>query len=230
MDDKYKIFKQYDWNNSKDWQQYYENLYPKPPSSRLEFWKKKYYKLKVDSTFDINYQPQEDNASQNNSFYRSENLNNNSNSYNNVPSNNNKFTIDCIESCSFALFLLSTLPKFDFTLYFALVGLLIKIFKKTGIPQFNMIFLQTLFNENYFQQLVYVGLLLIDRLNFFSLFPIIITSIISVSIFIRRYLTRYTYLLNYANSIMNYRNELIRISSRLEIAIGFFLIIGFLLV
>ena len=231
MDEKYRRFKDFNWSTSKEWLQYYENLYPKPPSNRLDFWKKKFYKLKVDSEFDLNYESQtgntNPNSAQNNQNTNRETSNNNSNPNYQGTTQINKYLIDCIELGFFGIFLLSILPKFYFTLYFALLGLLIKIFKKTGTPKFNMAFLQILFNENYFQQLVYTFLLLIDRLNIFTLFPIVITSVITVCIFIRRYLSNYHKLTYYANYVMNNRATLIRISSRLELATGFLLILGY---
>jgi len=236
MDEKHKQFKQFNWFTSKEWLQYYENLYPKPPSNRIEFWKKKFYKLKVDSEFDMNYESSSGNTipnstTQNNQYSNRGTSNNNtdpySNSNNQGTTQNNKYLIDCSELCMFSIFLISILPKFSFTLYFALLGLLIKIFKKMGLPNLNMVFLQTLFNENYFQQFIYTFLLLIDKINLFTLFPIIITSVITVCIFIRRYLTNYNRLIFYANIVMNNRATLIRMSSRLELATGFLLIIGY---
>ena len=59
MDKKYKKFKKYNWAYSDDWQNYYRNLYPSPPISKLLHYKKKFYRNYIDPDFDINYVPPE---------------------------------------------------------------------------------------------------------------------------------------------------------------------------
>ena len=79
MEDKYKKFKEFDWVNSQEWQSYYRNLYPTPPPSKIEKYKKKFYKLKVDNDFDINYNPPEPKTNNTNT---NTNTNTNYNNYN----------------------------------------------------------------------------------------------------------------------------------------------------
>ena len=59
MDKKYKKFKKYNWAYSNDWQNYYRNLFPSPPISKLLHYKKKFYRNYIDPDFDINYIPPE---------------------------------------------------------------------------------------------------------------------------------------------------------------------------
>jgi hypothetical protein len=59
MDRKYNKFKKYNWAYSDDWQNYYRNLYPSPPISKLLHYKKKFYRNYIDPDFDINYIPPE---------------------------------------------------------------------------------------------------------------------------------------------------------------------------
>jgi hypothetical protein len=57
MDRKYADFKKFDFGASESWQTYYDNLYPKPPLNKVEKFKKKWYKQKVDPLFDVAYEP-----------------------------------------------------------------------------------------------------------------------------------------------------------------------------
>ena len=59
MERKYKKFKKFNWAYSNDWQNYYRNLYPPPPISKLLHYKKKFYRYYIDPEFDINYIPPE---------------------------------------------------------------------------------------------------------------------------------------------------------------------------
>ena len=52
MEEKYRQYLQYDWNNSEEWKLYFNNIFPVPPSSRVDYYKKKFYKLKIDPDFE----------------------------------------------------------------------------------------------------------------------------------------------------------------------------------
>jgi len=62
MEIKYKKFKKFNFAYSNDWQNYYRNLYPPPPISKLLHYKKKFYRNYIDPDFDINYIPPEGEA------------------------------------------------------------------------------------------------------------------------------------------------------------------------
>ena len=62
MERKYKKFKKFNWAYSNDWQNYYRNLYPPPPISKLLHYKKKFYRNYIDPDFDITYIPPEGEA------------------------------------------------------------------------------------------------------------------------------------------------------------------------
>mmetsp|Transcript_55227 Transcript_55227/g.108032 ORF Transcript_55227/g.108032 Transcript_55227/m.108032 type:complete len:374 (+) Transcript_55227:204-1325(+) len=47
-----KKFLEFDWTDSR-WQDYLRNLEPTPPQSKILKWKKKFYKSKIDSDFDV---------------------------------------------------------------------------------------------------------------------------------------------------------------------------------
>jgi hypothetical protein len=85
MENKYMEFIRYDWDNSEEWKNYLENIFPPPPQSRILYYKKKFYKLKVDSNFDINYIPGNGHLNNNNNA----NLNQRNNQNNNQRNNQN---------------------------------------------------------------------------------------------------------------------------------------------
>ncbi len=87
MEAKYKKFLEFKWENSSEWQMYYTNLFPTPPSHKILHYKKKFYKLKVDSDFDINYSPASENNA-NSSSSSSTNTNANSNTRSNYSTGN----------------------------------------------------------------------------------------------------------------------------------------------
>lgn len=101
MEEKYKKFKEFDWVNNEEWQSYYRNLYPAPPPKKILRYKKKFFRNKIDSDFDIDYVPPEEKEEEENKQQQQQNSNtsssqstnsdkNNNNSFNNSNNNNNQ--------------------------------------------------------------------------------------------------------------------------------------------
>lgn len=88
MEEKFNQFLRYDFRNSPEWKAYYDNIFPSPPVNRLEHYKRKFYKLKIDNDFDVNYDPSRPNYNPNNPNNQNQNSNSNSNPNNN---NNSQF-------------------------------------------------------------------------------------------------------------------------------------------
>ncbi len=59
MEQKFKSFQDFDWSNNQGWQSYFSNLFPTPPLSKVERFKRKWYRDNVDKDFDVTYQPSE---------------------------------------------------------------------------------------------------------------------------------------------------------------------------
>ena len=57
MEEKYKQFEKINWEKNEDWQIYFSNLTPTPPGNRVLYYKKKFYKHRIDYEFDVNYDP-----------------------------------------------------------------------------------------------------------------------------------------------------------------------------
>ena len=218
MEIKFKAFSQYSWQNSAEWQLYYENLFPKPPGNRIEFWKKKFYKLKVDGDFDIKWEKPAE-AQYNNR--QATNFN--------YPSSNPPFAsgsildliVTSIECGLWIYFFVSIFLVKHQVLKIVCLALIIRVFRRVGFPKLKMEFAQNLFLDEHFQLFLYSCLFFIDRLNFFVLLPLEITAILNISEYFKTYLK-----VGFLNFIFRKRVDLAIIRANLEIAVGFFLIIG----
>ena len=222
MEQKYKAFSQYDWRNSSDWQLYYENLTPKPPGNRIEHWKKKFYKLKVDEDFDIKWEaPAIPQSNPSRPTSTSQNFN--------YPSANPPFTTGSTLDIIFAglecgmwlYFFVSLFLVRHQILKILCLALVIRTFRRVGYPKFKMEFAQNLFLDEHFQLLLYSCLLFIDRINYFVLVPQMITAVLNIADFFKTYLK-----ITVFDFVFRKRVELAKVRANLEIAVGFFLILG----
>ena len=57
MEQKYKEYLNYNFANNEEYRRYIDAIEPPPPYSKIEYYKKKFYRLKVDKEFDIDYNP-----------------------------------------------------------------------------------------------------------------------------------------------------------------------------
>jgi len=225
MEIKYKSFKDYDWRNSSEWQLYYENLFPKPPGNRIEFWKKKFYKLKVDSDFDINWEP----PATTTQTGSTQGANTNHQQSFHYPSANPPFVtgskmdigIAGIECGIWLYFFLAIVAAKHQVLKVLCVGLIIRVFRRIGFPKFKMEYAQNLFLDEHFQLFLYTCLFFIDRLNLFVLVPLVITALLNIADFFKTYIKVKTF-----DYIFRKRVELAAIRANIEVAVGFFLVIG----
>ena len=189
MDNKYMEFIRYDWNNSVEWKNYLENIFPSPPQNRILHYKKKFYKLKIDPDFDINYIPGQNNnnENQNNNQRNNQNQNNENEMRNGNRNNNNNFNIDVdimfividiiISFTSFLAFFIHLKTSINM-----LIGCLIyKLIKKEGKPKFEQQYLINIINNENFSYLILILLLFIDNSkNYFIVIPIIVYNLIDI--------------------------------------------------
>jgi hypothetical protein len=235
MEEKYKKFQEFNWTNSKEWQNYLQyDLYPTPPLNKIEFFKKKFYRSKIDPDFDINYSPDITSNQNTNSQYsnRQNNTNTNyrqQNPYMNPPtglSQNLNKILQKLEILFWVFFLISCLMTY-FSLKLSAVALFIRTFRRVGMPKFNMEYAQHVFLDEHFQILLYNLLFMVDSFNLFVLIPILITCFMHFAEFMK--LNNLQVLKNYYEQFYNKRVEVATIRSNLEIAIGFLLIFGIFL-
>ena len=182
-------FIRYDWNNSVEWKNYLENIFPSPPQNRILHYKKKFYKLKIDPDFDINYIPGQNNnnENQNNNQRNNQNQNNENEMRNGNRNNNNNFNIDVdimfividiiISITSFLAFFIHLKTSINM-----LIGCLIyKLIKKEGKPKFEQQYLINIINNENFSYLILILLLFIDNSkNYFIAIPIIVYILIDI--------------------------------------------------
>ena len=182
-------FIRYDWNNSVEWKNYLENIFPSPPQNRILHYKKKFYKLKIDPDFDINYIPGQNNnnENQNNNQRNNQNQNNENEMRNGNRNNNNNFNIDVdimfividiiISFTSFLAFFIHLKTSINM-----LIGCLIyKLIKKEGKPKFEQQYLINIINNENFSYLILILLLFIDNSkNYFIAIPIIVYILIDI--------------------------------------------------
>lgn len=225
MEEKYNKFLEYNWRDSAEWQLYLSNLSEVPPGNKVEHFKKRFYKLKVDPDFDVKWVPQEN-----------QNTSSNYTSYTNTfpqgprPSGGGNFILASpilagVECFIWLAFLGTALVQVH-TLKFACVALIIRILRRIGLPKMSMEYAQCVFLDEHFQILLYALLLLIDRLNLYTLVPLGITAVMNICEFVKSKPGIFAPILPYTNKILNKRVELAMMRANTLIAIGFLLVFG----
>ena len=194
MQDKYKKFKEYDWQHSETWQSYYRNLFPIPPGDKIEKYKRKFYKLKIDPDFDIHYN--EPSAHNNTSSSSSSNSHSTSSNQSNVHSSSSTSSnqviypilklIEIFLLIIFIFSLLTTTPN----LYPILISSLIDIFINCGPPSFTAEYLSLLFQtESLCTLLPSLIMAFTNYTNTFLLIPLCISSILTIHSILLPYTT-----------------------------------------
>jgi hypothetical protein len=222
MEEKYKKFLEFDWTKSTEWQLYYSNLYPTPPGNKILTYKKKFYKNKIDPDFDDKYLPPEPSTTSNTQqqSYAQPNYP--------MPSTTASPILGILEAFVWLIFLGSVIINYH-TLKIACVALLIRVIKRTGKPSFTLQYAQLIFLDEHFQLLLYALLFFIDRSNYFTLVPLIITGILNIGEHFRNNARVFSFLKPYCTIIVNKRVQIAQTRSDIEVAIGFFLVIGIFL-
>ena len=220
METKYKIFQEFSWKDSTEWQNYYRDLYPTPPGTKIEYYKKRFYKLKIDSDFDVAWTP-------------SENTTTNSNTSRPQAATTTSMNTGVskiashFEAISWLFFIITIFYQVH-TLKIGSLALIIRIFRRVGRPRFTMDYAQGLFMDEHFQMLMYVILLMIDRITFFSLLPIAITAVLNLSIYVRQNQAIFRPLVPYCDKVVAKRVEIAKSRANSELGIGFYFVFGVL--
>ena len=246
MDEKYKQFQEYNWVDSKEWQLYYSNLFPTPPPSKILRYKKKFYRNKIDSNFDIDYEPpkEEEKTSTNNTQYPNANQNYSNQTNQETYSNEQTFetyyaaqnlahpinsrSLLLVETISLVIFLLS-LPIRYKTNLLSIIPFLIRSIRLVGIPEFNMTYLQAALMNDACHTLLFAVQIILDRLNYYMLFPVIISTILALCDNARALNVKMPFGQDYVDFVNNKKEEIIQSRAHVEVAIGFVSIIGIFL-
>ena len=234
MEEKYKQFLEYNWENSEEWHSYFRNIFPTPPENKIIRYKKKFYRNKIDSDFDIDYKPansKEEEQEQEKSQSTNNNTNDNkaSSSYS-VPKNDySKTPLLNIETVLMILFFFSLPLKYNSKII-SIIIFLIRSIRLVGIPRFEMGYLYQLLKTESFQTFIYSIEILIEKFNYFLMVPIIISIFVAFCENLKLYNLNLGTKINQIIDLMNNKKEdLLQDKSDIELGMGIFLIVGFML-
>ena len=232
MEEKYKKFIEYNWENSDEWHSYFRNIFPTPPQNKVLRYKKKFYRNKIDPDFDIDYKPinyKEEEPVKSN--YEYNNINNNdskpsssSNNTNNT-SSYSKTPLLNIETVLMILFLFSLFLKYNSKLI-AIITLLMRTIRLVGTPKFEMSYLYQLLKKESFQTLIFAIQLLTYKFNYFLMVPIIIYIIVAICGNIKMYNLSLGKINEIVNLINNKKEDLLQDKSDIEVGMVIFLFVG----
>ena len=231
MEEKYKKFLDFDWQTSKEWQLYWTNLYPTPPPSKIERYKRKFYKNKIDYDFDIDYKPpQSEKPQQNQNSYSNNSTYTDSNSgytytYAYPPFNPiNSVLLKTIETYLLLFFLMSLPFKF-YSKQLASLAYLLRTLRLNGIPKWKVEYLQGLMGIDAIHVLIYSLILFIERFNYYLILPIALATVIDLcdNLNSEKQLNMFK---KYFDMILNRKENLLQDRANIEVGIGFLLIVG----
>ena len=246
MEEKYKKFKEYDWVRSQEWQIYYDNIYPTPPPNKLLRCKKRFYRNKIDPDFDIDYVPPEgESTSTSSSSHRATPPPQQNTSYKpqeqpqtveqafetyraaqSMANPINSSLLMNLETILLVGFIVSLPFKYRTSL-FAILAFLVRSIRLAGIPKFEMVYVQIFIMNDAAHSLLFTMQSLSDRLNYYMIFPIVISAVVALCENLHR--AGATIGKKYIDLVVSKREEIIQSKSHVEIAIGFITIAGIFL-
>ena len=222
MENKYQEFLNYDWSNSSEWRAYYNNLFPAPTGARIDHYKKKFYKLKIDPDFDINYVPrgsESSGAGTDSSARGSPRQRQLSNSF------QAKGLLSILGLFSFCFFSEKT------TLQLFFLTFITQLVNEIGFPELNLIYLQSLLQREVFYNVVYIVILFICRFgesNLISGIIIMSNMIIDCVINAAEFAKEYHQGTIFEAIILN-KNSLLTKKAVLEICLVGFFVVGWVI-
>ena len=238
MEEKYKKFKEYNWENSQEWHSYYENIYPTPPPNKILRYKKKFYRNKIDPDFDIEYSPTNEKEENNHKNSNSNGTNTNSNNtksnyyYSNYSKNSStsliKTPILNIETILMILLLFSLPLKYN-TKLISIICFLIRSIRLVGKPKYDLVYLKQLLKNESFQTVIFSIEILFDKFNYFLLVPIVISTVVALSENIKMYQLNINSINNMNDLIYNKKEDILQDKSDIELGIFLALFVGIFL-
>ena len=239
MEEKFKKFKEFKFEESEKWQIYLSNLHPTPSYKLIDKFKRKWYRMNIDKGFDITYVEPEESSVPNNTQGTSNNSSGPSRpSFGNVhypefPPRNpstNSFKVQLL----LIVIYICLIPfyYFDFQCYIPLwLCFLTGLFSRNGPPKFSKEYLTFIVKDNDLHNLIY---------SFFPAFSGDSTLLLKVPLLLwciylmgdlLKVLTRQStsaipkMLFRMAASISKKEQYILLLKSDLEIFIGFYVIV-----
>ena len=213
MENKYKEFISYNWNDSEEWRIYLYNITPLPPKEKVNYYRKKFYKLKVDSEFDINYQPEYNKPTR-------------TKEENKDPSIMSSF-IAAVEAFLWVTFFFNITFHHNL-IKISLISLLLRIIREEGIPLTRQN-LKKLFSNDYLHLMIYSCILYLDSISYILLFPITITALYCICDYFKNYLKIFVFCKKYFKSITDKKNEIESLRNFSYILISIYVLITFII-
>lgn len=199
MESKYSRFLNYDWANSEEWKIYSNNIFPIPQGNRIDHYKKKYYKLKVDQDFDVHYSP-------NQNYQANQSPNSSQRNHINPPSSPTPQLI--IESLLALLFIIIFYFS-DFSLKLSIALFSIRIVSVNGFPKWTIDYLNAvLFNSEDFHLIIYSFILMLKYTTLLLYPPLLVHIVLRLIINVKKMnieqLKPYRKYINYVLSMRKY--------------------------
>jgi hypothetical protein len=217
MEEKYKNFSSFDWVNSDEWHTYFGNLYPAPPGNKVLYFKKKFYKLKIDSEFDLDYEPLDSEKPFEKIPERF------------VPTQGRKGLLDQFFACIEGFLIMTFFFAFSlgvFPNHPAFISLMIGCFRRVGMIKWSKDYLMNLLHNEEFQMIVYLLILYFYNKNFIFLYcPICLLLFLNVCEYFKFYLTIFKFLIKYFDNMLTYREYILNLKAKIEVLIALFFIL-----
>jgi len=231
MEEKYKEFLKYDFGANEEFRRYLDAIEPPPPLSKIELYKKKFYRLKVDKEFDIKYEPDAQSSP--------------------PPQEQGTATEETKDSSSKAISLITKLQLVLFIAFFLAfpigyvmrtyyhviilaLAFVVGLLKKYGRPRLESLYWREVFMDDHFNNLVGTVVCGISMSNTISIWlPLLLRSITFVVEFISLAARKGSKLAQTLNkstsSIARNKENLLTFKADLEIYIGFYLFIALIM-
>ena len=249
MHEKYKEFQSYDFVNSDEWRKFYQNIYPPPTPEKVLKCRKKFYKLKIDEDFDVNFVPAGEKG-QDFDFGKREGIKEEYGEdggdeedvgemfreaescglykrYKNGRKRAvrlNSVTLKFLETL-FNILFIGSLPFRERTKQFCFMALLCKTINETGAPKFNNCYFKSLMTNDAVHSLLTLTETCFDRFSYFPLLPVISTSILNLIEDCGSSLI-FSGVKNNLKKLLRNKSRLLLCRAHVEIAVGFLMILG----
>lgn len=226
MEEKFKKFQEVDWSANEKWQNYFSNLYPTPPGNKVEYFKRKFYKMNIDEDFDINYTPNNNSNTSNNNFSNQSRNNPYAHSTGGVNINQSDSKIfkgfTLIENILWVFSIFYCFTYLPYIRVICIIPYIIRIIRRVGRPNLTYNYAEKVMLDEHLHFLLYLALLFIDRYNLYLMLPHILTGILNIG----EYLKFTNVLPTLHNLIVNNRVLISEIRANLDLFLVVFLIIG----
>ena len=219
MEEKYKQFLNYDWNNSKEWVNFYRNeCYIAAPITAEKIIKarKRFYKDKIDKDFDINYEPPE--------------MSNKTCNHNHSTQKHKSIFIQLI--CAIegflwvAYFMNMLMPQCMVDI--VLGGIAIRFVRENFFNLFKAKFYKSgdIFRNDMFQLALYSLVLRTDHTNYINLFPFTSTALYCICEYFVNYLRIFQFMRKYFQKVIDQQVKIFQCRGFSYLLFGAYLLIA----